>query len=299
MPEAPIIRPELGSSLLPREISELIFEDARTSSVVQQLARRVPLTLAGKTIPYLDGRPQAAWVSEGGRKPVSDASLGTLTMDPKKLAVIVPFSQEYLDSETVDLFDELRPMIAESFGFAFDLAALWGVATPFTAWIGETTNRVALGAGESSYVDLLAVMAGVVEAGYRLNGWAYSPIGEVRLLGDVDSEGRPILTTVGEASFANRLIGRPATVGEGVDYVDTTPTPDERNLAVGGDWTKAAWGAIGEIAYDISDQATLTLSDDSTLNLWQDNLVALRAEAYHGYQQRDEDAFGVLYEPVA
>jgi HK97 family phage major capsid protein len=293
--EEPLIRPELGSGLLPREISGLIFEDARESSAVQQLARRVPLTLAGKTIPYLDGRPQAAWVTEGGRKPVSTASLGTLTMDPKKLAVIVPFSDEYLDSETVDLFDELRPMIAEAFGYGFDLAALFGVASPFTAHLGETDTWVELGTGASSYVDLVQVMTGVVEAGYRLRGWAYSPVGEVRLLGDVDSTGRPILTTVGEASFANRLLNRPAAQSEAVDY----EYEGKRTLAVGADWSKVAYGAIGEIEYDISEEASLELSDGTMIHLWQDNMVALRAEAYYGYQQRDEAAAGFLYEAAS
>ena len=291
MAEAAIINPAFGSDLLPREISEMIFEDARTSSVVQQLARRVPLTGAGKAIPYISGTPAASWVSEGGRKPVSDASIGTLTMDPKKLAVIVPFSEEYLSTDNVDLFDELRPTIAESFGEAFDRAALHGQSTPFSAYLAETTNVEVLGAGASTYVDLVNAMGKVVTAGYRVSAWAYSDLAEIRLLGDVDSEGRPILTTVGDASFANRLVGRPAVRGEAVDNLNTTPVPDDRTLAFGGDWTKAAWGAVGEIEYDISNQATLTLTDGSTLNLWQDNLVALRAEAYYGFQTRDVQAF--------
>lgn len=291
MAEAAIISPAFGSDLLPREISELIFEDAREASVVQQAARRIPLTGAGKAIPYISGTPQASWVGEGGRKPVSDATVGTLTMDPKKLAVIVPFSEEYLSTDNVDLFDELRPAIAESFGQAFDAAALHGTSTPFSAYLAETTNLQVLGAGASTYVDLVNAMGTVVGDGYRVNGWAYSDLAEIRLLGDVDGDGRPILTTVGDASFANRLVGRPAFRGESVDHLNTTPTPDDRTLIFGGDWTKAAWGAVGEIEYDISNQATLTLTDSSTLNLWQDNLVALRAEAHYGFSVRDVEAF--------
>lgn len=298
MAESPIMRAEFGSDLLPREVSDLIFEDARDASVVQQQARRVPLTQAGRAIPYIAGTPQAAWVGEGGRKPVSDASVGTLTMDPKKLAVIVPFSDEYLATDTVDLFGELRPAISEAFGRAFDEAALHGVSTPFSVYLAETTNTQTLGAGASHYVDLVNAMGEVVEDGYRVNGWVYSDLAEIRLLGDVDSEGRPILTTVGDADFANRLVGRPAVRGQAVDHV-TSGTPDVRTLLFGGDWSKAAWGAVGEIEYDISNQATLTLSDDSVLNLWQDNLVALRAEAFYGFQSRDVQAFVRLTEEAA
>ncbi len=299
MAETPIIRPAFGSDLLPREISDLIFEDARESSVVQSAARRVPLTQAGKAIPYISGTPEAAWVSETGRKPVSNATVGTLTMDPKKLSVIVPFSQEYLEVDNVDLFDELRPAIAEAFAFAFDRAALHGTATPFTVYLGETTNQRVLGAAASTYLDLVTAMGDVVGDGYRVNGWVYSDLAEIRLLGDVDTDGRPIMTTVGDASFANRLVGRPAYRGEAVDSVDAVPTPDYRTLLFGGDWTKAAWGAVGEIAYDISNEATLVLSDLSTINLWQDNMVALRAEAFYGFQARDVEAFVELGEDVA
>lgn len=291
MAEQAIIQPAFGSDLLPREISEMIFEDAREDSVVQRLARRVPLTEAGKAIPYISGTPAASWVSEGGRKPVSDATVGTLTMDPEKLAVIVPFSIEYLRTDNVDLLDELRPAIAEAFAAAFDAAALHGTSTPFTAFLGQTTNTQELGAGASHYVDLVNAMGQVVNDGYRVTGWAYSDQAEIALLGDVDSEGRPILTTVGDADFANRLVGRPAVRGEAVHRIDTVPTPDVQTMLFGGDWSKAAWGAVGEIEYDISDQATLTLTDASTLNLWQDNLVALRAEAWYGWSVRDVQAF--------
>lgn len=301
MAEAAILRPAAGSALLPRRIAGLIFEDAAEQSVVQQLARRVPLTQAGVAIPYFASKPVAAWVGEGGRKPVSDSTLGTKTIDPKKLAVIVPFSKEYLDGGTeVPLFDVLRPEIAGAFAEAFDRAALHGTSTPFTNYVAQTTNSVELGTGASHYVDLVSALGLVVGDGYRLTGWAASPSFEVALLGDVDGDGRPIMVeSTREGAVGTRILGRPAVFGDSVYRLDTTPTPDLQYVAFGGDWRMAAWGQIGDITYDVSREATLTLTDDSTLNLWQDNLVALLAETYYGWAMRDVEAFVEITEAVA
>jgi HK97 family phage major capsid protein len=301
MAEAPITLPAHGTSLLPRAISELIFEDARKASVVQRLARRIPLPYAGVAIPYMTGKPVASWVAEGGRKPISDASVGTKTMDPKKLSVIVPFSIEYLRSDTVDLLETLRPDIAEAFGEAFDAAAISGTSTPFANHLIETTNFELLGAGTSMYVDAVNLAKEIAADGYSLNGWAVGEQGQWVLAGDVDTEGRPILTTVTDAESGitrGTLLGRRAEVGEQVDVASAAASGvgdgNDVLVAIGGDWSKAAWGAVGEIEYDVNDSATLTKTDDSVINLWQENLVALRAEAWYGFAIRDVEAFGEL-----
>jgi len=305
MAEAAIKLPASGTTLLPRDISEMIFEDAVKDSVVQRAARKIPLPYAGVGIPYMTGKPVAAWVSEGGRKPVSDATVGTKTMDPKKLAVIVPFSQEYLRADTVNLLDTLRPDIAQAFAEAFDKAAIHGTSTPFANYLTETTNTVTLGTGGSYYVDMVNLAKDIAAAGHSFNGWIVGEQGQWTLAGNVDTEGRPILTTIVEAESGitrGTLLGRPAFIGEQVDISNVADVGDGLNdtlVALAGDWRKAAWGAVGEIEYDVTDQASLTLTDTSVLNLWQDNLVALRAEAWYGFAVRDVQAFGEAILAVA
>lgn len=287
MAEAAITRPAAGSSLLPRAISEMIFEDARADSAVMRLARRVPLPFAGVAVPFISGTVAAGWVAEGGRKPVSDATVGNLTIDPKKLSVIVPFSIEYLRSDTIDLLDELRPAIAEAFAVAFDAAALHGTSTPFTAYLAQTTNTREMGTAAAAaggvYTDLVEGMRLVVADGYRVRGFAFSDLAELDLIGAIGTDGRPLLVDVGDGAIGQRLLGRPVVFHEGVGLTTVR--------GFGGDFSKAAWGAVGEIEYDVSEEATLTLTDASTINLWQDNMVALRAEAWYGWAVRDLNAF--------
>lgn len=299
----PIVRsgPEgIGGELMPREISGFIFERAAQSSAVMRQAPSIPLTGKGKTIPVVTGRPTASWVDEGGRKPVSDATISTKQMDPKKIAVIVPFSKEYLRDNTINIMQMLRPQIAEAFAMAFDAASLYGTASPFTTYINQTTNETVLGtAAEGGYhADLVQSISQVVGGanagkGYRHNGWAFDSVAEPELLAAYDGQGRPLLA---ESTTQTGTV--PTLVGRRVSYYDNVASSG--TLGFGGDWQQARYGVASDISYDISSQASIQLADGTTtLHLWQDNLVALLAEAEYGFIVNDPQAFSRVNEPAA
>lgn len=296
----PINAPAAGSDTLPREVSSMIFERAEAGSAVMQLAQNEPLPTNGTAIPTITGDPVAAWVAEGGRKPVSDASTGVKLMDPKKIAVIVAFSDEFLRSDRTNLPDRLRDKIATAFGQAFDRAAVHGDggSSPFTNHIAETTNDVELGTAAAAdggmHADLIDGMRQVVADEHTLTGFAASPLVEPELLDARDTTGRPLLSDGVNADGQRTLLGRGIVYGKGVGTtpVAVTPAGTDGIRMVAGDWGQAAWGAFGEIEYDVSREATLVDADGSTLlHLWQNNLVAIRAEAYYGWVLNDASAF--------
>lgn len=296
----PIVRPGFGDQLMPREIADFIFEKMEQSSVVQQLAPQEPLAGEGKSIPVITGKPSAGWVSEGGRKPVSDMTVGSKVMDPKKLAVIVPFSKEYLRDSRVNLFDMLRPKIAEAFATAFDAAAIAGTSTPFANFLLQTTNTREIGTSTQAqggiYGDLVNSLGQVVAEGksYRVNGWAADYTAETLLLGAIDGNGRPLFNPDANVGiFGGTLLSRPVYYGENVGTPVVTGTPNTGGVQmIGGDWSQARYGIASDVAYSLSDQASIVLADGTTtLNLWQDNLVALLAEAEFGFVVNDVEAF--------
>lgn len=296
----PIVRPGFGDDLLPRAVADFIFEKTTEMSVTMQLAPEEPLAGSGKAIPVITGKPSAGWVSEGGRKPVSDMTVASKTMDPKKLAVIVPFSKEYLRDERVNLFGMLRPKIAEAFAAAFDAATMAGTSTPFANYLLQTTNSVEIGTATQAnggiYKDLVNAMGTVVAEGknYRVNGWAADYTAETLLLGATDTTGRPIFNADANVGiFGGSLLSRPVYYGENVGTPVVTGTPNTGGVQmIGGDWSQARYGVASDIAYSLSDQASIVLADGTTtLNLWQDNLVALLAEAEFGFVVNDVEAF--------
>lgn len=293
---ATITLPTRGTSLLPRQVTDMIFEDVARMSVVQQLAQRVNLPQSGVAIPITTGKPTAGWVDEGERKPVSDATLDVKLMDPKKIATIVLFSEEYVRSDRSLLFDNIRGQIAEAFADAFDAAAIHGTNTPFAAHIGQTTKSVEIGTNDAAdggiYQDLIDGMKELTGDRKRLTGFAADPTAEPLLLGSVDANGRPLLVDTTDGSIAQRLIGRPIAYGEGVGGGATV---DEDTRLVGGDWRKVAFGVGREISFSVSTEAAVEVSPGTVVYPFQDNLVALRAEAEYGFVVGDIDSF-VLYQ---
>lgn len=311
MAEQPITMQARGSGLLPRQLAGFIFEDIATTSGVQQLFPEQPLPAEGLSIPVMTGEPIPSWVSEGGRKPISDASMGFKTMDPEKIAVIVPFSDEFLRTDRVNLFGMLRPAIAKAFALAFDRAAIMGAdptganqgtGSPFDNYLAETTNTEVLGTATAAaggyYKDLVNAMAQVVnEAGgdYDLNGWLVDKKGKPVFLGAVDQQGRPLLVN-GVAGGNPTLLGEDQAQTKGMT-TETAGSGAASNamIALGGDVSQARWGRGIGISYQISRDATLFKADDTPISLFQENLVALRAEAEFGWVINDVEAYVRTY----
>jgi HK97 family phage major capsid protein len=281
------------SGFLNREQSEAIFATAYQSSVVQQLSQRTPLGFSGKSIPVVTGKVTAGWVAEGAQKPASSGSMALKTMDPKKLAAIAVVSAEVVRANPGGYMDVLRPQIAEAFAIAFDAAALHGTSSPFSTNIdtGSSTQEFTgtAPAFTAVYDDLNAGLSTLVNAGKKPNGWAFDSRMEPVFNGAKDTSGRPLFldaTYTDEAGLIRRssLLGRKAFMGDGV-YAATP-----KIYGYLGDWSQTAWGAVGEISYSVSTEATVTINGTLT-SLWENNLVAILAEAEYGWLVNDAASF--------
>jgi len=281
------------SGFLTREQSEAIFEKAAQQSVVQRLARRVPLGINGQSIPVVTGKVSAGWVAEGAQKPASQGSIALKTMDPKKLAAIAVVSAEVVRANPGGYMDLLRPQIAEAFAVAFDAAALHGTASPFSTNLdtGSSTQEFTgtTPAFTAVYDDINAGLATLVNAGKYPNGFAWDRRMEPVLNGAKDTAGMPIFNerTLTEAAGPlrqGRMLGYDAFFGNGV-YAATP-----KIYGYLGDWTQVAWGAVGGISYKVSTEATVTING-TLVSLFENNLVAILAEAEYGFLVNDVASF--------
>lgn len=268
-----------------------IFDEAVKASVVQQLARRVPLAASGVEFPIVTSKPTANWVGEAGTKPTTEAGLGLIPMKPKKLAAIAVSSAEVVRANPGGYSETLRALLAEAFATAFDMAALHnlggdGTGTgPFDNYVAETAQKVELGA--NLYDDLVSGIDILLKGKKRARGFAFDTMMETAFLSAKDEAGRPLFvephyTDTAQTVQSARLLNRASFLGDGVGA----------GLLQGfvGDWTKTAWGVVGGITFDVSTQATVTINGEPT-SLWEHNLVAIRAEAEYGFVVADKDAF--------
>lgn len=289
------------SGFIPAARAQAYFEEARKRSLIQQLVRQIPLGAAGAEIPYSTSKATAAWVAEGGKKPTTEAGLSLATITPKKIAAISVVSAEVVRANPGSYMDILRDDIAEAFALAFDSAAMHGTNTPFGAnsYLDATTRTpVELGTADNAYLDVVAGLKGLVDNGKKLTGFAWDLTAEPIFASAVDANKRPLFTSFDNPTLdapgpvvPGRTLGRPAFMGDGVatDIVAGTPKTGGV-IGYGGDWSKAVWGVVGGITYDVSTEATVTLGTTLT-SLWEYNLVAIRAEAEYGWLLQDKDAF--------
>jgi HK97 family phage major capsid protein len=289
---APTKTSDFAGFLKPAE-AEAYFNQARRNSVVQSLARKVPLGINGQEIPVVTSKATAGWVAEGGQKPASKGAIGLKTITPKKIAAIAVVSAEVVRANPANYIELFKQDIAEAMAIAFDAAALYGTSSPFGAGmnIAATTKSVEIGtttqANGGVYGDIVAGLKLLVDDGKKLNGFAFDSTAEPTFLSAVDLNGRPLFV---DSPFedsvltAGKLIGRNAFLGDGVGDAAT----DVKGF--GGDWSQIVWGAVGGISYDVSTQATVTINGALT-SLWENNLVAIRAEAEYGLLINDTSAF--------
>ena len=281
-----------GSITLPNEVSNMIIQSTQEASAVMALANRINLPGPGITIPMITADPEADWVAETAAKPVSNPSLSTKVMTPYKLAVIVPFSDEFARDYDA-LYDALVARIPGALAKKFDATVFHGTApgTGFNVLTGCTAQTIS-GSGNSFYGALVNAEVAIAGQGGDVNGYAFSPQARGEMLSALDSTDRPIfINNVAEGTIP-RLLGHPVYYSKGLYDAGNAASgtagqegyvaAKDDTIGIAGDWTKAWYGTVEGVKIDISNQATLTISG-SAVNLWEHNMFAVKAEIEVGF----------------
>ena len=267
---------------LPNDVSSEILQKTIGESVVMQLARQIALPGRGTQIPVITGDPTASWVSETGAKPVSNPTISKKIMQAHKLAVIVPFSNEFR-RDAAALYDALIERLPGALAKEFDKTVFFGPASGSLANFDNFSAVTAQSLSSSVYGGLVAADGDIAEAGGVMNGIVLSPQGKSVLLGALDGEYRPLFNTVAEGGIT-RVLGANTYVTSAAYKAGTAGTGGNPDiLGFAGDWSHALFGTVEGVTIDYSSDATLTLSDSSTVNLFQNNMFAVRAEIEVGF----------------
>lgn len=288
MPEFTPIDVHTKTITLPTEVSKTILTKVQEGSTVMSLSKYMDLPGLGMTIPVITSDPEAEWVSETGKKPVSRPGLSTKVMQPYTLAVIVPFSNQFKNN-LPGLYNAIVERLPNALAKKFDLTVFHGAApgTNFDTFASCTAQSF----GATPYTALVAADADVADHDGITNGYVISPKAKAKLLTATDSTGRPLfINSVAEGAIP-MILGNPTKQSKAA-YKDITSGNDV--IGIAGDWTQAIYGIAQKLSLSISDQATLT-DGDQTINLWQQNMFAVRAEIEVGFVA-DTSCFNLLTE---
>lgn len=269
------------SIALPTEISAEILSKTQEQSAVMQLARQIVLPGRGLTIPVITGDPEANWVAETGKKPVSNATLDKKIMQAYKLAVIETFSMEFI-RDLPALYNELVKRLPLALAKKFDATVFGAGNAPgenFDTFKAITAQEI----GTDAYKGLVGADADIADHGGIMNGIVLAPQAKSVLLSAVDGNKRPLfINSVAEGAIP-MVLGAKTLTSKGA-YVAGSPN----TVGVAGDWTKALYGTVEGVQIAVSDQATV-----GEVNLWEQNMVAVRAEIEIGFRA-DTSVFNKL-----
>jgi len=289
-----VILSDAKTGNIPTETGELIIGDIMQNSVIMQLAKYEPMEKQEKTLMYLAEGPGAYWVNEAEKIQTSKTQWLSLSLVAKKLGVIIPVSNEFLNYTVSNFFEIIKPKVAEAFRLKFDQAALFGTNSPYVA--GNSIFERATAAGniitgtDNVYADLNNAMA-LVEAGdHDPNAIATVRSLNARLRGAVDGNGLPMFNNVNSGAIST-------PIGLPIAYGNSKAWDKAKAELMLGDWNQAIYGIPQGLEYMISEDATLSTvvgEDGAPINLFERDLVALRATMHVAFLTVKEDAFAAV-----
>lgn len=290
-----------GQDTLPRSLSSEIWQDALEEAVVPRLAKSHPVILGENTIPTLTKRPAASIIGEGEDKKQSDLQIGSKSFRPIKAVVGLEFTMEAVETNPVNVLDQLASEAAGALARQIDLAVLHGrQASDGKQLSGQdyvTQGAIEIELPSPEKVDQ-AVWEGyslISESDNSFNGFAADPrfsafVGNAR-----DEHGRRMYPEIGMGGNGlSTFNGLPVAVAKTVSgRVDASK--DTGIMAIGGDWDAVRFGRALDIPLRRIEYGDPLGNGD----LQRRNSIAFIAEIMFGWAIMKDDAFVMYKKPAA
>ena len=277
---------------VPKPIAQEIIAAVTRGSSILRLSKVQPMESDNKKFPVMVSGPGAYWVGESERTRTDTAKWIFPEITAKKIAVIVPVTKEKMRDATINVFEAIRPYVAEAFYKAIDAACIFGTDSPFAKSLygvaHDAGREVELGTNTRLDEDVSDVMALVEAAGFDVDGFAAS-IGFKNSLRKLrDANGNQLFVP---GVDQNTLYSQP------IEFVRNGAWDATKALCIGGEWKYSIVGIRDQIEYSVLQEATLnsvTMEDGKPLSLAENDMVALKATMRLGFLPVKEDAFALL-----
>jgi HK97 family phage major capsid protein len=279
-------RAEVSDALLPDQTINEIIQTAPESSVLLSRARNVRLSSKRAKQPVLNSLPDAYWVNgDTGLKQTTDASWAGTFITAEELAVIVPIPNAVVDDASIDLWAQIRPLLAEAIGKKVDQAGIFGTDKP-ASWPTAIVpgaiaagNTIVSGTGTDFGVDVAELAGKISEDGFAVNGFASRPGLTWKLRGLRDTTGQPIFGGPLSEGGASNLYGY------SLDEVRNGAWNSAAAELLAADWDKFVVGIRQDITYDLFSEGVISDADGKVvLNLMQQDSKAMRVVFRVGFQ---------------
>lgn len=273
-----------GGFILPFDQGEVLTQAILTQSGAISLAGDSRATGTRKEVFSIwQGAPTSGFVGEGGTKPVTGGEFGAGTLNIKKIATIVVFTDEMIeDVQSGDLNVLVDSDIRTSIADTADAAAIGydsgtAIVGSFDSELDGTTSNVAIGATQDGLQRAVSAAMGSLEA----NGYSPSQMG-LLLPSDVARAVRDARGGTAETALYGGAMNDPFY---GLDVAFST---NLRTLTAGG--TVGFLVAKPNLHVRVRKDVTLSRSTEATVggtSLWQNDLTGVRYVTRLGFWVHD------------
>lgn len=270
-------------ALIREVVAPEIIQGMPKQSMIMSLGRKLStLPAAVVRMPVLQALPTAYFVNgDTGLKQTTKVEWGNKFLNVEELAVIVPIPEAVLADANYDIWGEVRPLILEALGVAFDAAVIHGTNAP-ASWPEALVpaavaagNTVTLGTGADLYDDVMSeggLLSKVEEDGFNVTGHLAALSMKSRYRGLRDANGQPIFVQTMQQSTRYELDGQPMVFSEN-GALDETDV-----LQISGDFRQLVYALRQDVTFKFLDQAVIQDGAGNIVyNLPQQDMVALRA----------------------
>lgn len=277
---------------------ELLAEVMRIKEEGYGIARRdmryLPFSGAGNTrdIPALSGSVSTYWTDEGATKTSTQATFTKVAQVLKKLAAIVPLTEELVEDSAINLTQLIAELFVEAVSIEEDAQFFGGDGTVFLGILNDTgANRVpklTLAVGKNTFAeadadDFLSLKYKVKTSARARGKYYVHPTVVASLM--------KLKGTDGQYIYAQPSGDKPATLwGSAVVECEALPSTDastqnNKPFVIFGDLKQGAvYGDKGEMRVKLLDQATIHDTDGSTvINLAEQDMIGIRVVERVGY----------------
>lgn len=282
-----------GGFLLPTRPAELLINGLlKEAGAIEQVGDARATNNRSESYPIWLGQPTASFVGEGARKPVTGAELGTATMTVKKIATIVPLTDEFVEDLQYDTFNALvdagvRTAIRDVVDAnLIGKSAGTNITGNFDSMLRSTTSAVELPAtgGDRLRLAISAAM-GILEA----NGYGNPANMGVILPGDIPQHIRDARTafdaTTPVYAESDPFYGLPVSYSTNLNtFASATAATSIKGFVV----------SRPNLHLRIRRDVTVAVSNEATINdgtsdrfLFQEDMRALRYVARMGFFVHD------------
>lgn len=271
-----------GGLVAPPEQGELIELLRNKEALVNAGARVVPLPPQGRIkYPRQTSASLTYWVGENSPIPASDIGTGDITLQAKKLAVLIKAPNELIRFASPAAEALMRDDMTKSLALGLDLAGLEGLGgdnQPLGLINFPNINTVASsspGPNGDALVpqDIYRMIAVIEESNAEFEGWIMRPktwYKYLQLRADAvaqgDSQGLFMFNAVREPGdgFKPQLAAYPVTKSTQVSQVQTKGTATNLTYIVGGMWSDMLIGMFGAIEFAATALGDTSFQNDQT-----------------------------------